>query len=59
MKKTIKYDQMPAIFNEWMRLYAEEPDAYAALLDEEGNPDPDYGEDATRTFKLIEASMEA
>tara|TARA_R110000782_G_scaffold81887_1_gene161398 strand:+ start:2500 stop:2679 length:180 start_codon:yes stop_codon:yes gene_type:complete len=59
MKKTIEYDRMPEIFNEWVRLYAEEPDAYAALLDEDDQPDPDYGEGATRTFKLIEASLEA
>jgi len=51
--------RMAAIFNEWARRYAENPDAFSEILDEDGNPVSDYGERCARYFEELEGEMVA
>ena len=51
--------RMTAIFNEWARRYAENPDDFRSILDEDGNPVADYGECCARYFEKIAAEMDA
>jgi hypothetical protein len=50
--------RMTMIFNEWARRYAEKPDDWSEILDEEGKPFNDYGESAMRTFCKIAKEMD-
>lgn len=46
------------IFNEWARRYAADPDAFGAILDENGRPVEDYGINCTHYFNQIATDME-
>jgi hypothetical protein len=50
--------RMTMIFNEWARRYAENPDDWSEILDDDGNPFDDYGESAMRTFTKIAKEMD-
>lgn len=45
--------RMEAIFNEWARQYAENPESFSEILDENGNAVDDYGKEATFCFCRI------
>jgi len=49
---------MAAIFNEWAKQYAENPDAFNEVLDENGNPVEDYGEGCAIYFTEIARDMD-
>jgi hypothetical protein len=50
--------RMTMIFNEWARRYAENPDDWSEILDDDGNPFDDYGESAMRIFTKITKEMD-
>jgi len=52
MKKAAR-EKMARIFDEWAKRYAEEPDEYSEILDEDGNPVGDYGECSAEYFDEI------
>ncbi len=49
--------QMAAVFNEWARRYAEAPETFGEILDQQGRPISDYGLRAARTFARIAAEI--
>jgi hypothetical protein len=52
MKKLLKYEK---VFNEWVKRYAENPEDFMKILDENGEPVEDYGYVSARYFdKLME-----
>lgn len=51
--------RMTAIFNEWEKRYAEKPDEFNGILDDDGNPVTDYGERCTRYFNKLADEMDA
>lgn len=51
--------RMTAIFNEWARQYAEDPESFGKVLDANGRPLPDYGSVCTAEFNRIAAEMDA
>jgi hypothetical protein len=53
MEKTITEQRMSIIFNEWLKRYSETPDEFSELLDENGQPFEDYGDNATAYFIKI------
>lgn len=57
-KMTTTQTRMMMIFNEWARRYAENPDSFKEILDEDGRPFDDYGESAMRTFNKVENEMD-
>lgn len=50
---------MTAIFNEWARRYAENPDEFGAILDADGKPVEDYGQQCALYFEKIADEMDA
>jgi len=54
-----KQQRMAAIFNEWARRYAESPDDFSPVLDEDGKPVEGYGDSCARFFEAIEKDMDA
>jgi hypothetical protein len=55
---TTKEKRMSAIFNEWVKRYAENPEEFCEILDEEGKPFEDYGDNAAAYFLKIEKEMD-
>lgn len=45
--------RLARIFNEWARRYAEDPDSFGPILDADGRPVTDYGEQAAAYFQQI------
>lgn len=54
----ITQQRMAMVFNEWAKRYAENPDEFNPVLDENGEPVTDYGENAARYFEQIAAEMD-
>lgn len=48
-----------AIFNEWAKRYAEDPDSFSNILDADGRPAEDYGEQCAMYFDDIAQEMDA
>ena len=46
-------EDIASIFNEWARRYAESPDEFGEMLDENGKPFPDYGSQAADYFQKL------
>jgi len=55
---TTTQQRMTAIFNEWARRYAENPDGFSEIIGPDGSAVEDYGESATRFFCLIADEMD-
>ena len=51
--------RMAAIFNEWARRYAENPDDFGEILDADGKPVEDYGQRSALYFEKIADEMDA
>lgn len=51
--------RMTAIFNEWARRYAENPDDFGAILDADGKPVEDYGQRCALYFEAVADDMDA
>jgi len=51
--------RMTAVFNEWARRYAADPDEFGAILDADGNPVEGYGQCCALYFKKIADDMDA
>lgn len=49
--------RMTAIFNEWARRYAANPDEFSDILDADGKPVEDYGQCCTIYFEKIADEM--
>ena len=49
--------RLAAIFNEWARRYAEDPEAFDDLLDADGNPVQDYGDRCALYFAELENDL--
>lgn len=49
----ITQQRMAMIFNEWAKRYAENPDEFASILNDDGNPAADYGEKCARYFTKL------
>lgn len=58
-QQEITIARMTAIFNEWARQYAEDPEAFGKVLDANGRPLPDYGSVCTAEFNRIAREMDA
>jgi len=46
-----------SIFNEWARMYADDPESFSDILDENGNAITDYGINAANTYAMIESDL--
>ena len=46
-------EQLAKIFDEWARQYAEEPEQFGDILDEDGHPVEGYGEKCAVVFDRI------
>lgn len=51
--------RMAAVFNEWARRFAENPDEFAEILDADGKADASYGDCAAHYFNKIAEEMDA
>lgn len=51
--------RMAMIFNEWAKRYSENPKEFSGVLDENGKPIEDYGENCALYFCSIAADMDA
>mgnify|MGYP003560492868 FL=1 len=51
--------RMAAIFNEWARRYAENPDDFGEIIDADGKPVEDYGQRSALYFEKIADEMDA
>ena len=60
-RKTMNTTQqrMAAIFNEWARRYAENPDDFGEIIDADGKPVEDYGQRSALYFEKIADEMDA
>lgn len=47
------------IFNEWARRYAEDPESFGPILDADGKPATDYGEQCAVYYDQIAAEIDA
>ena len=56
---SITQQRMAAIFNEWARLYAQNPDDFREIFDADGNPVEDYGRQCAIIFCHIAADMDS
>lgn len=50
-------EQKAAVFNEWAKRYAENPESFADILDEHGKPIEDYGDRCAIYFDQIAADL--
>jgi hypothetical protein len=55
----VVHRRMAAVFNEWARRYADDPDSFSPILDADGRPVTDYGECCAVYFKQIVDEMDA
>lgn len=51
--------RMAAIFNEWARRFAENPNEFCSILGADGKPVEDYGQRCARYFNEIAKDMDA
>lgn len=49
--------RIAAIFNEWARRYAQNPDEFGAILDADDKPVEDYGQQCAIYFEEIARDM--
>lgn len=56
---SITQQRMTAIFNEWARLYAQNPDDFEEIIDADGSPVEDYGRQCAIYFCQIAADMDS
>lgn len=56
---TITMQRMTAIFNEWAKRFADDPNAFGAILDANGRPVSDYGECCAIYFTRIAGEMDS
>jgi len=54
----ITRERMTMIFNEWAKRYSESPDEFSDILDDEGNPVSDYGENCAIYFEKLANEMD-
>lgn len=57
--KSITRRRMEMIFNEWAKRYAENPEEFLSILDEDGNPENDYGKHCTEYFYQLADELDA
>lgn len=57
-KMTLPEIRCKMIFNEWAERYAENPEDFGEILDDDGVPIEDYGETAMRYFFKIASEMD-
>lgn len=55
----ITQQRMTMVFNEWAKRYAENPNEFTSILDDDGNPIADYGESCTRYFTKLAGEMDS
>ena len=56
---TTTEQRMTMIFNEWALRYSKNPDEFGEILNEDGKPYDDYGEQCMRYFNKIADDMDA
>ena len=56
---SITKSRMAKIFNEWAKRYSENPDEFDDILDEDGNPVSDYGENCALYFEQLANELDA
>ena len=49
---------MALVFNEWAARYAKDPESFGPILDADGNPVEDYGEQCAECFDRIAREMD-
>lgn len=52
-KQPIPNAVLENIFNEWVKQYAEDPESYDDILDDDGNPFSDYGKRSAEVFNEL------
>lgn len=50
-------DQIAAVFNEWAKRYADDPDQFGPILDTDGRPIEDYGARCAAYFMQVAVSI--
>ncbi len=54
----MKRERMAAIFNEWARRYADNPEQFTLdILDKDGRPVADYGEACAVYFEQLDGEL--
>lgn len=48
---------MAAVFNEWVKRYADNPNEFGDILNSDGRPFTDYGEQAAAYFAKLSLEM--
>ncbi len=56
---TITQQRMAAVFNEWAKRYADDPDEFGEILGDDGKPVTDYGERCALYFERLASEMDA
>lgn len=59
LSKNRWYQRMSLIFNEWAIRYAEDPDSFEQILDEQGIPVEDYGSRCAFYFTALADELDA
>ncbi len=54
---TITTQRLAALFNEWARRYAENPSEFSEIIDENGNPVKDYGENCVVYLQKLQEEL--
>lgn len=54
----ITQQRMTAIFNEWAKRYAQNPEEFSSILDDAGNTVTNYGENCTYYFEQLANEMD-
>lgn len=57
-KPSITHQRMAAIFNEWARRFAADPESFSEIIGEDGKPVEDYGESCATYFNRIAREMD-
>jgi hypothetical protein len=57
-KKKVILQRMSIIFNEWANRYADNPDEFGEILDENGRPFEDYGDGCAAYFDQIGTELD-
>lgn len=50
-------EKIAAVFNEWIRQFAENPENFKPLLDDDGKPYLTYGQNASKVFDEISIQL--
>lgn len=53
----ITTQRLAALFNEWARRYAENPSEFLEIIDENGNPVKDYGENCVVYLQKLQEEL--